>query len=125
MRIKHSQEDKLFSLLVRHMAQGVCEHCKKHKGVKKLQASHYFGRRNKALRWDLKYGNVSALCFTCHMVTMTENPHYHTKWMKEKLGAVRYRKLVNASTTIKKWTKDELKELRAELKERLKWWQDG
>ena len=43
MRIKHSQEDKLFSLLVRHMAQGICEHCHKHKGVKKLQASHYFG----------------------------------------------------------------------------------
>lgn len=123
MKIKHSQEDKLFSLLVREKAQGICEHCKKLKGVKKLQASHYFGRRNKALRWDFE--NVSALCFTCHMVTMTENPHYHTKWMKEKLGAVRYRKLVNASTTIKKWTKDELEELRAELKEQLKWYQDA
>ena len=59
------------------------------------------------------------------MVTMTENPHYHTKWMKEKLGAVRYRKLVNASTIIKKWTKDELEELRTELKEQLKWNQDA
>ena len=122
MKIKYSQEDKLFSLLVRHKAQGVCEYCQKLKGVKKLQASHYFGRRNKALRWDFE--NVSALCFTCHMVIMTENPHRHTKWMKEKLGAVRYRKLVKASNVIKKWTKIELEEFRKELKDQLKEYQD-
>ena len=118
MKIKYSQEDRLFSLYIRSKAGGICEHCKKFKGVKKLQASHYFGRRNKALRWSEE--NVSALCFTCHMVTMTENPHYHSAWMLQKLGEVKYRKLCNASTLIRKWTKDELKELRVKLRKGIK-----
>jgi len=117
MKIKHSQEEQLFSLLVRNRANGICEHCNKVKGIKKLQASHYFGRRNKALRWSFE--NVSALCFSCHMVKMTENPHYHTKWMKEKLGSNKYKKLVEASRVIKKWTKEELKELRDNFKKEL------
>jgi|TARA_R100001530_G_scaffold29542_1_gene23262 hypothetical protein len=118
VKVRLSEEDRLFSLYIRNKANGICEHCKKIKGVKKLQASHYFGRRNKALRWDEK--NVSALCFTCHMVIMTENPHYHTKWMEKKLGKVGFRQLANASTKLKKWTKDELKELRISLREKLK-----
>jgi hypothetical protein len=51
---------------------------------------------------------------------MTENPHYHTKWMEKKLGKVGFRKLTLASTKLKKWTKDELKELRASLRKKLK-----
>ena len=54
------------------------------------------------------------------MVIMTENPHYHTKWMEKKLGKVGFRELTLASTKLKKWTKDELKELRASLREKLK-----
>tara|TARA_R100001082_G_C4213108_1_gene95943 strand:+ start:33 stop:395 length:363 start_codon:yes stop_codon:yes gene_type:complete len=117
MKIKHSQEDKLFSLYIRNKAKGICEHCKKYKGVKKLQASHFIGRRNKAVRWDEE--NVSALCFTCHMVIMTENPHYHTKWMKEKLGN-RYNDLIVRSREIKKWKKEDLKDLRYVLNKELK-----
>ena len=118
MKIKHSPEDKLFSEYVRKKAGGVCEHCHKVFGYKRLQASHYFGRRNKALRWDIV--NVSALCFYCHMVIMTENPHYHCKWMKEKLGTKAFNRLVKASNKIKKWTKPDLKDLRINLREKLK-----
>ena len=40
--------------------------------------------------------------------------------MEKKLGKVGFRKLTLASTKLKKWTKDELKELRASLREKLK-----
>jgi hypothetical protein len=118
MKIKHSLEDKLFSEYIRKKSGGVCEHCQKLFGYKRLQASHYFGRRNKALRWDER--NVSALCFTCHMVIMTENPFQHTKWMKKKLGTAGFNNLVRASNRIKKWNKQDLEELRADLRKKIK-----
>ena len=122
MKIKHTIEDKLFSEYIRKKSGGVCEYCQKLFGYKRLQASHYFGRRNKALRWDER--NVSALCFTCHMVIMTENPFHHTKWMKKKLGTAGFNRLVRASNKIKKWTKPDLLDLRNELKEKLKEFND-
>ena len=122
MKIKHTIEDKLFSEYIRKKSGGVCEYCQKLFGYKRLQASHYFGRRNKALRWDER--NVSALCFTCHMVIMTENPFHHTKWMKKKLGTAGFSRLVRASNKIKKWTKPDLLDLRNELKEKLKEFND-
>jgi len=122
MKIKHTIEDKLFSEYIRKKSGGVCEHCHKNVGYKKLQASHFFGRRNKALRWDER--NVSALCFTCHMMVMTENPFYHAKWMLKKLGTTSFDGLVLASNKIKKWTKPDLLDLRNELKEKLKEFND-
>ena len=122
MKIKHSPEDKLFSEYIRKKSGGICEHCQKLFGYKRLQASHYFGRRNKALRWDER--NVSALCFTCHMVIMTENPFQHTKWMKKKLGTAGFNNLVRASNRIKKWTKPDLLDLRNDLKKKLKEFND-
>ena len=118
LKIKHSIEDKLFSEFVRKKSGGVCEYCQKPVGYKRLQASHYFGRRNKALRWDER--NVSALCFTCHMVIMTENPFHHTKWMKKKLGTAGFGRLVRTSNRIKKWTKQDLKALRVDLRKKIK-----
>tara|TARA_R110002020_G_scaffold49807_1_gene141476 strand:- start:437 stop:820 length:384 start_codon:yes stop_codon:yes gene_type:complete len=118
LKIKHSIEDKLFSEFVRKKSGGVCEYCQKPVGYKRLQASHYFGRRNKSLRWDER--NVSALCFTCHMVIMTENPFHHTKWMKKKLGTAGFGRLVRTSNRIKKWTKQDLKALRVDLRKKIK-----
>ena len=83
-----------------------------------MQASPYFGRRNKSLRWDER--NVSALCFTCHKVIMTENPFHHTRWMKKKLGTTGFNNLVRASNRIKKWTKQDLKALRVDLRKKIK-----
>ena len=118
LKIKHSIEDKLFSEYIRKKSKGCCAYCQKPVGYKRLQASHYFGRRNKSLRWDER--NVSALCFTCHMVIMTENPFHHTKWMKKKLGTAGFGRLVRASNRIKKWTKQDLKDLRVDLRKKIK-----
>ena len=118
MKIRLSQEDKLFSLYIRTRAKGYCEHCKKYFGIKKLQASHFIGRRNKAVRWDDE--NVSALCFRCHMVVFTENPLIHTNWMKKKLGLRNFNKLVLRANKIKKWSKNDLKLLRKKIRELIK-----
>ena len=57
------------------------------------------------------------------MVIMTENPYLHTRWMQKKLGKKVYNELVNDSNFIKKWTKEELKELRVDLRIKLKSYQ--
>lgn len=51
---------------------------------------------------------------------MTENPHKHSMWMRKKLGEEKYWALIQRGNEIKKWTKDELKELREALRRKLK-----
>jgi len=54
------------------------------------------------------------------MVIMTENPFYHAKWMLKKLGTTSFDGLVLASNRIKKWNKQDLKELRVDLRKKIK-----
>ncbi len=54
------------------------------------------------------------------MVIMTENPHTHQKWMQRKLGNDDYWSLIQRSNEIKKWTKEELKDLRTDLRIKIK-----
>ena len=53
------------------------------------------------------------------MVIMTENPHTHQDWMQRKLGNDAYWSLIKRSNEIKKWTKEELKNLRKHLKKKI------
>ena len=117
MRIGYTEEDKLFSQYIRKKSGGVCAKCEKYYGWKRLQASHYIGRRNKAVRWD--EDNVVAHCFTCHMY-LTENPHEHKVWKAKQLGARKYRLLLKRAIPIMKWTDDDKKKLRAKLREKIK-----
>ena len=91
MRIKTTKLDKLFSEYVRKRAKGICERCLKPTEFKKLQCSHFHGRRKKIVRWDPE--NACALDFYCHM-HFTENPLEHTEWFKKRLGERRFNALL-------------------------------
>jgi len=117
MRIRLTDEDKLFSQYIRKKSDGYCAKCNKYYGWKHLQASHYIGRRNKAVRWD--EDNVVAHCFGCH-IYLTENPHKHKQWKAEQLGGNKYRQLLKRSLPIRKWLAHEKKDLRAELRAKIK-----
>jgi uncharacterized CHY-type Zn-finger protein len=49
-----------------------------------LHCSHYFGRRNKSLRWDPD--NAFAHCFGCHQ-KLGSNPHDFQRWAEDRLGS--------------------------------------
>jgi len=98
--IKLRPNDTLFSNYIRAKAGWKCQKCGKlckvnGMWIAKLEASHYMGRRKESTRFDPE--NVYALCFTCHKrmggYTRDENGEYDL-WVKEMLGAKRYRALI-------------------------------
>ncbi len=121
MRIKTTTEDRLFSEYIRKKSGGVCSACGTYKGWENLQATHFISRRYKHIRWD--EDNVSAQCAGCHF-RFHDNPHDHHRWKVEQLGADKYERLVERSRVLAvgehKVTKDKLKDLRADLREKIK-----
>ncbi len=76
--------DELVSEYKRKNANGYCERCGTYHGWKELQASHFFGRGKKSVRWD--EDNIAALCFGCHQY-LGSQPDYHVIWFEQYLGA--------------------------------------
>ena len=104
-KIKRNTTDALFSDLVRDKADWKCERCHRHYvrkeslGGSGLECSHYWGRKNKSVRWDFE--NAASLCNYCHRY-FTENPAEHTLFFLKRLGQYRYDQLtVRAHTTTK------------------------
>ncbi len=121
LNIKTTPTDRLFSEYIRKKSGGVCSACGTYKGWENLQATHFITRKRKHIRWD--EDNVSAQCARCHF-RFHDNPHDHQKWKVEQLGEQRYANLIEKSRVLAvgehKVTKDKLKDLRAELREKLK-----
>lgn len=92
MKIKITKQDKEFSHFIRARARWRCELCKRKfpEEIKKLDCAHFFGRRNKSVRYD--QDNASALCFYCHKY-LGENPLLHYWYQYQKLGPVRLSEL--------------------------------
>lgn len=84
--MKIASSDRWFSKCVRERSNWTCEHCGKAypQNSQGLHCSHYFGRRNKSLRWDPD--NAFAHCFGCHQ-KLGSNPHDFQRWAEERLGS--------------------------------------
>ncbi len=84
--MKITQADKYFSLCVRERADWCCARCHRaypdRKGIG-LHASHYFGRRNYAVRFDPL--NAEALDMGCHEY-LDDNHHFYSEWKRSQLG---------------------------------------
>ena len=87
MKIRRDSLDVLFSEYMRKKANGVCERCLRTFPMAKLQVSHLFGRRHKAVRWSER--NVCVVCFSCHL-QLHESPVEHVNWFIEQRGQQEY-----------------------------------
>jgi len=98
VRVKIDPLDRLASECVRRRAiviDGGCQRCltpkydiEKEDGSiypawKQLQTSHFIGRSNKAVRYDLD--NLVGICAGCH-IYLTAHPLEHVEWFKQHLG---------------------------------------
>jgi len=110
MKIRIDPNDKLFSRLVRLMAEGMCEYC----GKVGSQTSHFHSRRKRSVRWDLN--NAIWACFSCHRY-LDENPYKHTEFFKKRLGSQRFEELNIRAEILVKIDKDKIK---AELENKIK-----
>lgn len=107
-RVKIRKTDRMWSRYIRDKAGGKCEYCGKvcevnGEVIKKLECSHYFGRKNESVRFDPE--NTYALCFTCHKElgghTRLENGEYD-QWVRKRLGDKRYKLLKIRANSYKK-----------------------
>lgn len=106
--------DELWAELVKQEAGYKCEVCGT---TQNLNSHHIEGRTNRRLRWEL-YNGVCA-CAGCHVFRKDSFHKSHIwaeKWLKENRGEDC--KLIQATRNeIKKWTMDEMLELREEFEE--------
>lgn len=123
MKLKRNATDKYFSDIIRERANWKCERCLKdfsdnHQG---LHCSHFIGRGNKNVRWDLD--NASALCggmapwgiYGCHKV-LSEDPGQHYLFFEKKLGRARLEELIQRSREMMKGSGRTEESIRKELK---------
>lgn len=102
MKIKINPLDKLVSEVVRRRAierVAGCEYCltpyydktredgSTYPAWQQLQATHFIGRGNHAVRYDLD--NLAGGCFHCH-TKYTANPIDFAEWIKNHLGEEGY-----------------------------------
>jgi 5-methylcytosine-specific restriction endonuclease McrA len=87
-KIKIDKQDQKFSELIRKR-DGKCVFCGKSEG--KLECSHFWGRGNKATRFDPL--NSDTLCFHCHMVNEGNKQGFYRTWKIEQLGLEEYERL--------------------------------
>ncbi len=87
MKIKQDKYDKTFSQFIKYR-DTCCQKCGK--SVGKLECSHIFSRRHKALRHDPR--NAKLLCFPCHR-WWHENPPEAIEWLIGVIGEASYDKL--------------------------------
>lgn len=117
MKIKIDPLDRLFSEFIRKRAvltAGGCEYCGKKLPWKRLDCSHFIGRRKRSTRWDPD--NACGLCRTCHFY-LGEHPYEHTKFFEKRLGSERLEQLIIKSNTI---VKPDREKIELTLKEALR-----
>lgn len=96
--IKIDKQDSLFSKLIRER-DGKCVFCGKLGG--KLECSHFWGRGNKATRFDPK--NCDALCFHCHMINEGNKQGDYRNWKINQLGQKQYDLLEKRARSIARY----------------------
>jgi len=100
--------DKLIQIYV-VARDGVCRKCGYTEG---LCAHHIFGRGHRATRWDPE-ANVTH-CVVCHEWA-DHSPKDYEAWVISWMGREKYDHLLLESNMVKKWTIDELQEIRERL----------
>ncbi len=104
--------DKLCREIILLRDEGKCQKC----GKVGNQVSHVVPRNYYGLRWDLI--NLWLSCVGCHIYWWHKNILEAAEWFEAK-WPVRWDYL-QTTPRLRKWTVNELKELKAELKQNFK-----
>jgi hypothetical protein len=115
--MKRDKVDALFSKLIRLLADGNCQRCNKHLGMKSfgLHCAHWFSRAKKNIRWD-RY-NAASLCYGCHRYLDT-HPLEKTEFFIKIYGQEQFKRLLHLNNHPEiKIDKDKIYE---ELKEKVR-----
>ena len=116
LKIKLSSTDKLFSRERRLMADGICDVCHRKVGLNKLQVMHFHSRRKRSVRWDRQ--NVAVGCFGCHQ-RLDSEPLEKVEFFRGRMNNIEFDLLNARALKIRKWTPAEIKELEADLKDKI------
>ena len=107
MNLKRDKFDKVFSDYIRTRDKWTCVRCGRYypEGMRGgLHCSHFYGRANKAVRWDEK--NADSHCYGCHQF-FGANPELFREWKLNSMGEKEYKALRRRSQEVKKWTTTE------------------
>jgi hypothetical protein len=102
LKIRIDPLDSLVSEYVRKRAVkrvGGCEKCLKPHNWKDLQCSHFFGRKDKATRYDAD--NLVGICFYCHN-HFHAFPLEHVQWFEQHLGKENFELLQGRNRILEK-----------------------
>ena len=105
--------DSEFSKWIKARDNYTCQRCRREHATNScgLHNSHYIGRSNRTVRWDPE--NCDAMCNGCHGWMEARKPTDYRDWKIAQLGEAGHDALLVRSRPVKKWTPDELIELRA------------
>jgi len=99
-KIKRRQADVLFSKYLRKLRNYTCEMCFRYfPDGHGLEASHFWGRRYEAARFDEE--NVDVFCVGCHR-KMGEEPATYTDWKRNRMGEQAFKLLDVRAHQLKK-----------------------
>lgn len=117
MRIKIDPADTLFSKLIRERDGWKCQFCgtQYEPPTSGLQCSHFWGRGNKATRFDPE--NCDALCYGCHARNEGNKQGFYRDFKIKQLGKKGYNALEKRSKMIAKYGQYNKKQVLAHLKE--------
>lgn len=118
MKIKIKPADTIFSNLIRERDNWTCVRCKKKytPPTNALQCSHFWGRANKATRFDPL--NCDALCYGCHARWEGNKQGEYRDFKLKQLGKKKYNELEKKARSIVKFGEYEFKEMAKQLKEK-------
>ncbi len=110
-KIKESKIDAVFSTYLRQKANYTCERCgfKDTPPTFKIQASHFYSRVARSVRWDVD--NVDVLCQGCHFYLEGRKNGEYYDWKIKKLGTKKFNELKKRYYTLKQWSIKEKQEL--------------
>ena len=107
--------DAVFSQLIR--SAGVCLWCGKRPPEVILNNSHIFSRRHMAIRWEER--NAKCLCVACHRGRWHAHPAEAAFFLSTIRTPEEIKWLKEQTNVIKQWTEQELRDLLANLSDKL------
>lgn len=117
MKINIDPADVMFSKLIRARDGWKCMFCgtQYEPPTSGLQCSHFWGRGNKATRFDPE--NCDALCYGCHARNEGNKQGFYRDFKIKQLGLKGYNALEKRARMIVKYGEYNKKQIHAHLKE--------